>query len=91
MKLDVKEINIQLEALSGWTYENNSIMKTFEFKNFLGSVDFVNKITPLAENLQHHPDININYDKVAITLSTHDEGGVTEKDFNMAHKIDSLV
>lgn len=50
----------------------------------------MNKIVPIAEKMNHHPDIEINYNKVKVTLSTHDEGGVTEKDFDLARKIESI-
>lgn len=89
-KLSQEEIERKIKELSGWMFEIDSIKKTFEFENFLESVDFVNKIAPEAESMQHHPDIKISYNKVTITLSTHDAEGVTEKDFSLAVIIDSL-
>ena len=91
MKLKTKEIKIKLKELDGWESKYNSIVKTFEFKDFVKSIDFVNKITPLAEEMQHHPDIEIKYNTIGITLSTHDADGVTEKDFKLAEKIDNLI
>ncbi len=74
-----------------WETENNKLVKTFTFSNFVEAVDFVNKIVPLAEDMQHHPDIEIfDYKKVRIKLSTHDAGKVTEKDELLAKKIDEI-
>lgn len=90
MKLNAKELNQKLKELNGWSLNDNSIIKIFRFDNFLESINFVNKIAPLAQNLNHHPDIEINYNKVKIILSTHDEGGVTEKDINLSLEIENL-
>lgn len=90
MKMSLEQINKELVGLDGWNLENDSIKKTYQFENFIESIDFINKIAPIAEDMQHHPDIKINYNKVGITLSTHDQGGVTEKDFRLAAKIDKL-
>ena len=74
-----------------WIGENNSLIKEFQFDNFVQAVEFVNKILPLAEDMNHHPDILIHgYNKVRITLSTHSEGRVTEKDRELAQKIDQI-
>ncbi len=88
--MSLEQINKELVGLDGWNLENDSIKKTYQFENFIESIDFINKIAPIAEDMQHHPDIKINYNKVGITLSTHDQGGVTEKDFRLAAKIDKL-
>jgi len=90
MKLSNEELNQKLKELNGWEIENDSIKKTFEFDNFLESIEFVNKIAPIAEEMNHHPDIEINYSKVIIVLTTHDEKGVTEKDIILAKKIDNI-
>ena len=74
-----------------WEKKNETLVKEFEMKNFSEAVDFVNKIAPLANDADHHPDILIHsYKKVKITLTTHDEGKVTEKDYDLAKQIDSL-
>lgn len=90
MKKYIEEINRKLEELNGWSLRGNSIEKTYEFDNFLESIEFINKIAPLAESQNHHPDIDIRYNKVIITLSTHSENGLTEKDFNLAQGIDKM-
>jgi 4a-hydroxytetrahydrobiopterin dehydratase len=75
-----------------WKNENNSLKQTFEFKDFKGAIDFVNKVADLAEKHDHHPDIFIQYNKVTLTLTTHHDGSiVTEKDKGMAKEIDKLV
>ena len=75
-----------------WQEKDNSIVKNFSFKNFVDAVDFVNKVAELAEKANHHPDILIHgYKNVQITLSTHSEGGVTEKDHALAKQIDTLI
>ncbi len=74
-----------------WKKENNKWVKEFEFKNFVQAVDFVNKIVPLAEKSNHHPDILIHsYKKVRIELRTHSEGKITQKDYDLANKIDGI-
>lgn len=90
MKLSNKEINKKLKGLSGWSLNGDSIQKTFEFNNFLESIEFVNKIAPIAEEINHHPDIEIHYSKVIIALTTHDKKGITEKDIIVAKKINSI-
>jgi 4a-hydroxytetrahydrobiopterin dehydratase len=75
-----------------WKTENNKWVKEFEFANFVQSVDFVNKIVPIAENADHHPDIFIHsYKKVRIELFTHSKGKITDKDFSLAKEIDEII
>lgn len=91
--LPISKINEHLEALSDWDLEDNgkSIVKNFEFDNFMIAVDFVNKISEVAEEEGHHPDIRIyDYNKVEIKLTTHSALGLTEKDFKVASEIDNL-
>jgi len=85
--LSENEIKEGLFGLEGWRHEGNRIVKQFKFKNFVESMGFVTKVAILAERVDHHPDILIEYSKVTITLSTHSEGGLTEKDFNLATEI----
>lgn len=79
-----------LAKMQGWTYKGKEIHKKYTFKSFLPGIEFVNKIAEAAEKAGHHPDITINYNVVGISLSTHSEGGVTEKDLNLAGKIDQI-
>ena len=85
------EIDRRLSGLPGWNYKDKHIEKLFELSNFTEALDFVCKIGEVAENMNHHPDIFIHsWNKVKITISTHSEGGVTEKDFILAKKIESI-
>jgi 4a-hydroxytetrahydrobiopterin dehydratase len=81
------------QALAGapeWAETGGQIHRTYQFKDFVESMKFVNAIAQQAEAVQHHPDILIRWNKVTLTLSTHDAGGITEKDFAMAAKADGL-
>ena len=88
--LSENEIAQGLSGLKDWTREGNQIVRQYKFKNFVESMGFVTKVAILAERVDHHPDILIEYSKVTITLSTHSEGGLTEKDFNLAGEIEGL-
>lgn len=74
-----------------WSWANDSITRTFQFEDFKGSMSFVNSVGESAEEAGHHPDIDIRWNKVTLTLSTHSEGGLTEKDLSLAEEIDGLV
>lgn len=78
-------------SLTGWQTEGNAIVKTFQCDDFSHAMDFVTHVADLAEEHDHHPDIDIRFDKVTITLSTHSEGGVTDKDIKLAGEIDGLA
>lgn len=87
--LDDTEIRAGLDALDGWTREGDVIRKTYTLDSFAEAIAFVNRIAELAERADHHPDIDIRYDRVACTLSTHSEGGLTRKDFDLARQLDA--
>lgn len=89
--LNEAEVRKQLNMHPGWSYAGNAIHKKFTFESFLPGIAFVNKLAEEAEKAQHHPDITINYNVVSISLSTHSEGGVTAKDFDLAGKIDAIA
>lgn len=86
----LSDIAIQRELgnLTGWSRRGDAITRTFQFRNFLTGIDFVTAVAKAAEAADHHPDIDIRYTKVTCTLSTHSAGGVTQKDLDMARKID---
>ena len=86
--LSENKIAQRLSGLKDWTQEGSQIVRQYKFKNFVESMGFVTKVAMLAERVDHHPDILIEYSKVKITLSTHSEGGLTEKDFNLASQIE---
>jgi len=85
------EIQEKLSKLDQWELRDNSITRTFKFDDFIQSMQFVNKLVNPAENLNHHPDIQISYNEVTLTLTTHSEGGLTENDFQLAGQIDGLA
>jgi 4a-hydroxytetrahydrobiopterin dehydratase len=89
--LSDQDVQARLGELAGWERDGDAIVREFEFKDFVGSVDFVNRITPLAEAMNHHPDLAIFWNKVTVTLSTHSEGGLTGNDFELASKIDGAA
>jgi 4a-hydroxytetrahydrobiopterin dehydratase len=85
------QIAEELKSLPGWERHDNSIRKLFRFKEFLDGIKFVNRVAEKAEAADHHPDILINYVRVTMTCSTHDAGGITEKDFRLARDIEKSV
>ena len=88
--LSKAEIHERLKKLEQWSLAGKSLQKKYTFKSFMPAIGFVNKIAEAAESAGHHPDITINYSLVGISLSTHSEGGVTDKDFELAQKIDEI-
>jgi 4a-hydroxytetrahydrobiopterin dehydratase len=85
------EVQERLGQLDGWERRGDAIVRTFQLDDFQGSVDFVNRITPAAEEMNHHPDLEISWNKVTVTLSTHSEGGLTGNDFELAQQIQELA
>jgi len=90
-RLDDRQIEEKLSELDGWQRSGDAIEKTFELGDFQGSVDFVNRITPEAEEMNHHPDLSISWNKVTVTVTTHSEGGLTGGDFELAKRIDQVA
>ena len=88
--LTYEAIQQGLAKATGWSYENKELYKKFTFKSFLPGIEFVNKLATAAESAGHHPDNTINYNVESISLSTHSEGGVTQKDFDLASTIDRI-
>ncbi len=88
-KLSEAEIAQRLTQLSGWELKDNTIRKLYRFKEFLDGIRFVDRVAAAAEAMDHHPDILINYTRVMMSCSTHSEGGITDKDFQLAGKIES--
>ena len=89
-KLSDSAIEQHLDG-SSWSRIGDEIQRTFSFKDFVEAMAFVQKVATEAEADQHHPDILIRYNKVTLTLSTHDAGGITHKDFDLASKIDAFA
>lgn len=89
--LSEQEIDDRLATLDRWRLEDAEIVREYEFKDFVGSIDFVNKVADLAEGAGHHPDIAVSWNRVTLTLSTHSKGGLTDGDFKLATQIDSVI
>lgn len=89
--LSQQEINSRLSHAPEWKIEQGELVRTFQFRDFRAAVAFVNQVADAAEDAGHHPDIDIRYNKVRLALVTHDAGGLTAKDFDLAAHADSLV
>ncbi len=85
------EIRTALDGLPGWERAEAAITRQYRLDGFAGAIAFVVRLSYAAEAANHHPDLDIRYDKVRITLSTHSEGGVTEKDVDLAEGIEALA
>jgi 4a-hydroxytetrahydrobiopterin dehydratase len=84
------EVEARLEDLEGWEHSGDSIRKQFRLDDFVGSVEFVNRLVAPAEDMGHHPDLEISWNKVTVSLSTHSQGGLTEADFDLAARIEAI-
>ncbi|MEM8830367.1 MAG: 4a-hydroxytetrahydrobiopterin dehydratase [Cyanobacteria bacterium P01_G01_bin.19] len=91
MPLTQSEINQKIINLPKWEQEGQTLTRTFEFKGFVEAIAFVDKLVEPAEAAGHHPDIAISYNKVTISLTTHDAGGLTQMDFDLAQTISDLA
>jgi 4a-hydroxytetrahydrobiopterin dehydratase len=89
-RLGAEEIEKRLSKLDGWSRQGEALVRERKGENFLGSLEFVNRLAPVAEDMDHHPDLAISWDTVTVTITTHSEGGLTEKDFTLAERIDAL-
>jgi 4a-hydroxytetrahydrobiopterin dehydratase len=90
-RLSDDEINERLGEVSGWERDGDAIRKEFGNEDFQGSVDFVNRLTPAAQEMNHHPDLEISWATVTVRLTSHSEGGLTENDFALAASIDAVA
>ncbi len=89
--LEEAEINAKLGKTAGWERKGNEIVRGFKFPSFMDAISFVNQVAAHAENVNHHPDILVQYNRVTLTLSTHDAGGLTDKDFAFAEVANRLA
>jgi 4a-hydroxytetrahydrobiopterin dehydratase len=90
-RLAQENIDQRLEDFPDWSLIGDSMQRTFGFESFTEAMEFVQRVAELAEQHQHHPDILIRYNKVTLTTTTHDAGGLTEKDFTLAREVDEFV
>jgi 4a-hydroxytetrahydrobiopterin dehydratase len=91
VKLERQQVAEGLQKLHHWILQGDQIERLVTFENFVDAMVFVNKVAEIAEEEGHHPDIRIVYNRVTLALTTHDVGGLTQKDFHMARRIDSLM
>jgi 4a-hydroxytetrahydrobiopterin dehydratase len=88
--LTSEQVTKRMRAVPLWKRRAKAIRRRFEFDGFMGAMGFVNRVARAAERADHHPDIDIRWNKVTLTLSTHSEGGVTAKDFSMARQCSAI-
>ena len=89
-KLTDAEINAQLDGISGWTVENEKLHKEFQFDSFVEAFGFMASVALIAESMNHHPEWFNVYNRVTVDLATHDAGGISALDFELAKEIDAL-
>jgi 4a-hydroxytetrahydrobiopterin dehydratase len=89
-RLSDAEIDSRLSELEGWEREGEAIVKTFKLADFVGSVEFVDRVVQPAEEMGHHPDLGISWNEVRVSITTHAAGGLTANDFELARRIDQL-
>jgi 4a-hydroxytetrahydrobiopterin dehydratase len=89
--LSEEEIDSQVAELDGWERDGETITKTFERGDFVGSIEFVKALVEPAEEMNHHPDLSVSWSKVTVSLTTHAAGGLTANDFELAKRIDALA
>jgi 4a-hydroxytetrahydrobiopterin dehydratase len=90
-RLDEATIAAKLADLHGWSRQGDTITRSFAFAGFPDAVEFVQRLVAPAESMEHHPDVDLRYNRVIVTLSTHDQGGLTELDFKLAALVDGAV
>lgn len=90
VKLDSDQISTALKDAPGWSIEDGKLSKQFKFDDYLKGVEFASAVANEAENLNHHPDILVGYKKVTVSVNTHDVGGISPYDFELAKRIDTL-
>jgi 4a-hydroxytetrahydrobiopterin dehydratase len=89
-RLDDDQVAERLGELDGWERSGDGIRRSFKAGDFAGSVEFVNRLAPIAEEMNHHPDLEISWDTVTVSLTTHSEGGLTANDFELARRIEGV-
>lgn len=90
--MNTQEINEKLKTLTEWSYDEMSLslVKTYQFKSYLKNIAFVNAVAWLANKENHHPDLEVSFNRCIVKFTTHDAGGVSDKDFSMALAVDTL-
>jgi 4a-hydroxytetrahydrobiopterin dehydratase len=91
MKLTAAQIESKLEERAGWTVRGDGLVRTYTFSSFADAIAFVTRLAFDAEAADHHPDLNVSFKRVAVTWSTHSDGGITEKDFVGTEQADAIA
>jgi 4a-hydroxytetrahydrobiopterin dehydratase len=89
--LSEEQVASALQGLDDWALQDGAVTRTFRFHDFVHAVDFVDRLAEVAEEWEHHPDIDIRYNKVTLRLSTHSAGGITQRDVDLAEALQRLV
>ena len=90
-ELSKQQVDTMLSSVPDWQIDAGELVRTFKFEDFRAAIRFLNQVADLAEAAGHHPDIDIRYNRVRLALVTHDAGGITNKDFDLASRADKLV
>lgn len=92
MRLKLSDLEIQraLGSLPGWSRRGDTLTKTYTFEKFADGISFVDRVAKIADEMDHHPDIDIRYTKISMSLSTHDAGGITQSDLTLAERMEGL-
>lgn len=90
-RLSSSEIKAMMKEVRGWRIRKGKLHREFRFKDFDHAIDFIERLRPIADRLEHHPELYNVYDKVTIDLTTHDSGGLTDLDFEFAERVDRIV
>ncbi|MDF1815652.1 MAG: 4a-hydroxytetrahydrobiopterin dehydratase [Verrucomicrobiales bacterium] len=89
--IEKEEVEKLLKKIPEWDHEGKEIFRVLEFDEFMDGIDFVDGVAEIAEEADHHPDIDIRYCTITVRLTSHEQGGLTEADFDLAKRIDTLV
>lgn len=90
-RLELEEVIDRLAEYEGWEQEGGMLGKRFDFEDFSAAIDFVNEVADIAEDLDHHPDIHVqNYDTVLLNVTSHDAGGITDRDFELVGRVEDI-
>ena len=89
--LSAAELELALHSLPNWRLEQGKLMRDWTFADFVQALAFVNRVAEIAERAGHHPDIDMRYSRVRLSLVTHDAGGLTARDLEMAHQLDEVL
>jgi 4a-hydroxytetrahydrobiopterin dehydratase len=90
-RLDDDEITRALESLHGWTREGDALVRSYEFARFMEGIGFVNRVAAAAEEMDHHPDLDVRFTRIRVALSTHSERGITQLDTELARQVDAAA